>query len=259
MMTNRYLFLVALGLMLIGCAEKRATTETIAAPEAPQTPASYPEAIGLVLEAHGGMDLWKAQRTMEYTIQREQGDERHLIDLWSRMDKLELPEAIMGYDGEEVWMVADTSYKKDPVFYHNLMFYFYAMPFVLADDGIIYTDTSAVEFDGVSYPGIKISYEDGVGFSAKDEYILYYHPETFQMAWLGYTVTYFSGEKSPTFKWIRYDDWTDVGGLLLPNSISWYKFDETGPTELRNTVSFTESSLSTEALPIETYQKPAGE
>ena len=53
------------------------------------------------------------------------------------------------------------------------MFYFYAMPFILADDGIIYEDVAALKFEGKSYPGIKISYESGVGESPEDEYILY--------------------------------------------------------------------------------------
>lgn len=258
-MNIRPFFLLSICLFAFSCAESNQETEETAFADTTSSVASYPEDISRVLEAHGGIDLWKSQRTLSYKILRETGDELQTIDLWNRWDKVEMPDAMMGYDGKEVWLEADTSYKRDPAFYHNLMFYFYAMPFVLADDGIIYSETDPVEFDGVSYPGIRISYEEGVGLSAKDEYILYYHPETFQMAWLGYTVTYFSGEKAETFKWIRYDDWTDISGLLLPQSISWYQFEEGVPTELRNTVEFADISLSQEALPVTAYQRPDSE
>lgn len=258
-MLIRNVILLSMCFLVFACSESTPATQETNSVESIAEEAPYPEAVSRVLEAHGGLSDWNSQRTLRYKILREDGNESHTIDLWDRFDKVELPDAVMGYDGEEVWLVADTSYKRDPVFYHNLMFYFYAMPFVLADDGIIYSETQPVEFDGISYPGIKISYEEGVGVSAKDEYILYYHPKTFQMAWLGYTVTYFSGEKAETFKWIRYDDWTDISGLLLPQSISWYQFEEGAPTELRNTVEFADISLSKEALPVTAYQKPDSE
>lgn len=255
-MIIRHLILLPICFLAFACGESNPETQETNSAETTSAETTYPEAVSRVLEAHGGIDAWKTQRTLTYTILRENGQEIQTTDLWNRWDKIDMPNGMLGYDGEEVWVDADTSFKSDPVFYHNLMFYFYAMPFVLADDGIVYSETDPVEFEGLSYPGIKISYEDGVGVSAKDEYILYYHPETFQMAWLGYTVTYFSGEKSPTFKWIRYDDWTGISGIILPKSISWYRFDENGPTELRNTVEFADISLSTEALPVYTFQKP---
>jgi len=84
-------------------------------------------------------------------------------------------------------MESDSTSNGNPEFYYNVMFYFYAMPFVLADDGIIYGDIAPLEFEGTAYPGISISYKEGVGSSSKDEYFIYYNPETYQMAikWLG--------------------------------------------------------------------------
>lgn len=257
-MIIRHLILLPVCLLAFACGEPTPEAQETNSAETSLAETTYPENISRVLEAHGGIDAWNSQRTLSYKILRESGDESHTIDLWNRFDKVEMPDAVMGYDGEEVWLVADTSYKRDPVFYHNLMFYFYAMPFVLADDGIVYTDTTAVEFEGVSYPGVKISYESGVGASDKDEYILYYHPETGQMAWLGYTATYFSGKKADSFNWIRYDDWVDVSGVILPKSLTWYKHENGLPIEPRNTVGFAEITLSEEALPIDTFQKPSG-
>ena len=129
------------------------------------------------------------------------------------------------------------------------MFYFYAMPFVLADDGIIYGDIDPLEFEGTTYPGISISYNEGVGSSSNDEYFIYYDPETYQMAWLGYTVTYFSKEVSEEVKWIRYAEWEDFEGISLPTALTWYKYENFLPSEPRNRVEFVDVTLGIEPLP----------
>ena len=119
------------------------------------------------------------------------GKETHTTNLYSRKDRIDASNFSMGFDGEQVWLLDENgNYKGDPVFYHNLIFYFYAMPFILADNGIVYGETEDLVFQGKRYPGIRISYEVGVGTSYKDEYFIHYDPETYQMTWLGYTVTY---------------------------------------------------------------------
>ena len=66
-----------------------------------------------------------------------------------------------------------------------------------------------------------------VGASSKDEYFIHFDADTHQMAWLGYTVTYRSGESSDNVKWIRYNDWQEVNGLALPKSITWHNRNST--------------------------------
>lgn len=217
----------------------------------------YPLVLEKVFNAHGGLATWKDQRTLVYELPKTDYKEKHTIDLVSRKDKITSPNYRMGYDGEAVWLLnTDSSYKGDPIFYHNLMFYFYAMPFVLADDGINYSATKDLEYEGVSYPGVRITYDNGVGTSPKDEYYLHYHPETYQMQWLGYTVTYRSGETSDNVKWIRYNDWMDVDGLMLPKSITWYDYDGRTIKEEKSTVIFENISLSVEAKNENFFQKP---
>ncbi|MEM9076883.1 MAG: DUF6503 family protein [Bacteroidota bacterium] len=220
---------------------------------------NYPEALGKVIEKHGGLDVWKQQRTLVYALQKPDFREVHTIDLYSRKDRIDTEIFSMGFDGENAWLLdADKKYTGNAGFYHNLIFYFYAMPFVLADSGIVYTDTEDLVFEGKSYPGIEISYESGVGASSKDQYYIHYDPDTYQMAWLGYTVTYRSGEVSDNVKWIRYDDWTTVDGLVLPNSISWHKYEGRNLLEPANTLPFESASLSKEAKDAGFYEKPEG-
>ncbi|MBT8280269.1 MAG: hypothetical protein KJO16_01735 [Muriicola sp.] len=217
----------------------------------------YPQALSEVFKAHGGLEIWKNQKYLSYKMPKKSGTEKHQIDLYSRKDIVETEDFSMGYDGQDVWLSdPDGKYKGDPVFYHNLMFYFYAMPFVLADDGIEYFETEAISYNGKEYPGIGIRYEDGIGTSPEDEYYLHYDPDTKQMAWLGYTVTYRTGMPSDDIHWIRYDNWIDVSGLLLPESITWHKVEEGKIGEPRNTVPFQEIKVSEQAADQEVFARP---
>jgi len=125
-----------------------------------------------------------------------------------------------------------------------LMFYFYAMPFVLADPGIRYSATDSLDFESKKYPGFRISYGDSIGVSPKDEYFIYFNPENHQMEWLAYTVTYFSKEQSKSLGWIRYADWQEINGLILPKSLAWYKSEDNLPTTERNKRQFDKVMVS---------------
>ena len=210
-----------------------------------------------ILNAHGGLGLWQSQRTLRFGLPYPESTETHTVDLKSRRDRVDNEQFSMGFDGKQVWLWdPNQNYKGDAGFYHNLMFYFYAMPFVLADNGIQYGETDTLVFDGKSYPGIRISYDLGVGASSKDEYFIHYDPETHQMAWLGYTVTYSTGEKSENVKWIRYDNWQSVEGLLLPKSITWYNHEGSKILDAMDTVSFENVTLKQTAEPDNFYAKP---
>ncbi len=224
-----------------------------------ETKRQYPEALSKVFDAHGGWQNWKKQRTLTYVLPNPENPETHTVDLWSRMDRIDSEKFIMGFDGHEIWLLdPNENYKGDPVFYHNLMSYFYAMPFLLGDNGIVYGETEDLTFEDKNYPGIHISYDAGVGVSSKDEYFLHYDPETYQMAWLGYTVTYRSGEKSDNVKWIKYDNWQTLNGVELPKSITWYNYEGRDILDARSTVTFEEAIVSTTPKPDEFYAKPGG-
>ena len=222
-----------------------------------QTTVQYPEVLTKVFDAHGGLKNWRSMKNLVYTIPKEDLSEIHTIDLYSRKDRIDTPDYSMGFDGSDVWIDdPDKQYEGDPVFYHNLMFYFYAMPFVLADDGIIYSETEDLVYGDRKYPGIGIGYQANIGTSPKDEYYIHYDPETCQMAWLGYTVTYRAGEKSDNVKWIRYGEWLEEEGILLPSSITWHNYEGRIIGEARSKVSFENVSLSNEAMEAVFFDKP---
>ncbi len=222
------------------------------------TTSIYPENISKVFDAHGGIDVWNKMRSLVFTMPKQSGDEVTTTDLKNRNSLIEMPRHTIGFNGKDVWLYSKdtTPYKGNARFYYNLMFYFYAMPFVLADDGIIYENVEPLVFEGKSYPGIKISYESGVGESPEDEYVLYYDSETNQMAWLSYTVTYFSKEKSKEFRFIKYSNWITVDGLLLPETITWFHYENNVPTTKKNDVKFINTKFSNEKPDVKLFETP---
>jgi hypothetical protein len=133
------------------------------------------------------------------------------------------------------------------------------MPFVLADDGIKYKKVADLIFEEVKYPGYKISYNADKGTSPDDNYIIYYHPETYQMEWLAYTVTFTSKTPNDSYKIIKYNKWENVNGLVLPKEITWYKKDKNGmPTEpAKPATKFTLPLVSQGKLGASFFEKPA--
>ncbi|MFT4566078.1 MAG: hypothetical protein ACI9FN_001032 [Saprospiraceae bacterium] len=89
----------------------------------------YPEMLSKVFLTHGRIDYWEEQRKLSYDIVTDKGREKQTVDLHNRREYIEGSNFTMGHDGAQTWVKADTSYKRKPVFYKNLMFYFYAMPF----------------------------------------------------------------------------------------------------------------------------------
>lgn len=254
------IFIAVSILALFGCKESpKESARPSTAKEAVDSSETIdkPEALNKIFDAHGGLKNWKNNRTLSFTIAKPDAPETHTVDLYSRMEKIVMPELAMGFDGDVYWLEDEmNSYKGDPIFYHNLMFYFYAMPFVLADEGVNYGETEELEFEGKAYPGIRISFDQGIGASPKDEYYLHYDPKSFKMTWLGYTVTYRSGEKSDNIKWIRYNDWLEVNNLVLPKSLTWYAYEGRTIKEVKNSYIFENVLLSKSPKPDAFYSKP---
>ncbi|WP_339883199.1 DUF6503 family protein [Polaribacter vadi] len=217
----------------------------------------FPEELGKVFQAHGGINAWRKAQVLSFN----KGEEVITTDLQSRKIVVNHSKYSLGFDGKEVWLSEDEkgTFKGNPEFYYNLYFYFYAMPFVLSDDGIVYEKVDAISFEGTDFPGYKISYKANVGTSPDDNYIIYYNPTSYQMEWLAYTVTFNSKEPSEKYNLIKYNKWENVNGLILPQEITWFKKDDAGnPTEPAKPVTvFTLPLISEAKLADSFYEKPA--
>jgi len=255
------LFLIAI--LITSCKNETQSESTVVDKVKKEniTTSIYPEAITKVFNAHGGIDQWNKMKTLAFTMEKPNGKEVTTVDLKTRAELIDTPTHVQGYDGSSIWIKNKSDHKNDGSragFYRGLMMYFYAMPFIVGDDGIIYEDAEPLVFEGKTYPGILISYDAGVGSSPDDQYIIYYDADSGQMEWLGYTVTYGKDGKSKAFKFIRYNNWQTINGLAVPKSIDWYKYENNIPTEKRNTVEFTEVVLSEKAPDMPMFSMPEG-
>ena len=248
--------LVFLSFILISC-KKETKNDSKASEVIVSKKESFPEELGKIFTKHGGIEAWRKARVLSFN----KGDEVHTIDLHSRKTVVNHPDYSLGFDGSTVWLSEEKegTYKGNPTFYYNLYFYFYAMPFVLADDGIIYEKAAPISFEGTTYPGYKISYKANVGTSPDDNYMVYYNPKTYQMEWLAYTVTFNSKVPSDRYNLIKYNQWENVNGLILPKKITWYNKDNNGnpTTAVKPATEFTLPLISQGKLANSFFAKPA--
>ena len=224
------------------------------------TTSIYPEAITKVFDAHGGIDRWNTMKTLSFAMEKPDGIEITITDLKTRAERIDAPTYTMGFDGETLWVNEkdDVEYKGNAKFYKGLMMYFYAMPFIVGDDGIVYEAAAPLTYEGKSYPGILISYEAGIGESPDDQYIIYYDAETGQMQWLAYTVTFGKDKKSKDFHFIRYNDWQTINGLVVPKRVDWYNYENNQPTTKRSTVEFFDVILTDTITNKNKFKMPEG-
>jgi len=255
--------LLIVALSFLACKQEKKednteASETITTEEQP-TKKEYPTAIAAVLDAHGGMERWNKMNNLCFEIKGGDNKETHTTSLKDRKSKIETKKWTIGNDGKNVWLLQneEDSYKGNARFYHNLMFYFYAMPFVISDDGIVYTQMEEpMELDGKTYNATKIGYNAGIGDSPKDEYIIFSDPATDKMEWLGYTVTFGKEETADDWHFIKYDKWEEVNGLLLPKKLTWYNVKDNKPTDERNDLTFDNITVTETVLEDSVFSKP---
>lgn len=233
-------------LILFGCQPK--TQEATY-----QRPAHHTAEITQVMEAHGGFDQWQSMKSLSYELEN---GEKHFISLDDRRVLVQGQEKTIGFDGDNVWVTPDTVDASGARFYHNLYFYFFAMPFVLGDPGIIYEKQEPRDFQGENLDGVKVSFGVSNGDSPKDNYIIWYDPTTYQMKWLMYTSTYHSRAPTDRYNLIRYTGWEDKSGLKLPTKLQWHVYKNDSIGEVRGEALFDQISLSSEKLDNSVFMMP---
>ena len=211
--------------------------------------ALYPEIFGKGLAAHGGIDKWNSFQTVSYVLNSQENKQEQLIDLHTRKVRITDSLFVLGFDGEQVWVEPNLkSFGNGSArFYHNLYFYFFAAPYVLADPGIKYEDLGEQTISGKTYHAVKISYNQGVGDSPKDYYVAHFNPDTYLMELLLYTVTYYSKEAHEKYNALVYE-WQEIDGLQVTKSMKGYIYntDSSKLGDLRYEAQFEDVKFSKE-------------
>ncbi len=224
---------IGLCLVLIGCTSESGAPEENAGTEA--TPAiaasSALDILDRGLEAHGGLETWHSYSSLEYDVDRGGKVEHHLIDLKNRK-LLQIGDAYsFGFDGKDAWVAPQlAAFSGSARFYNGLDFYFFGIPFLLADPGTKRELLGRVMIGGDSYDAVKVSFDAGVGGSPDDYYIAHFDTETGLMRVLLYTVTYRSQEPNENYNGRVYEEWQEVGGMMVPGKITSAPWDNEART-----------------------------
>ena len=233
----RLFFLASLSFLLFACQTKQDQSSADQEASTDEAPSHHMDFLTQVFEAHGGYERWSQMKSLSY----RKGEEVTVTNLENRKIRVEDGERVIGFDGSTVWVSPDSADASRARFYHNLYFYFYAMPFVVGDPGAYYEELPTRKIKEKTYKGIKVSYEEGVGDASDDNYVLWVDPESNRMEWLMYTVTYRSGEPNDNYRLIHYKEWGSFNELRLPTQIQWYHFDgDSIGSERGDPVMFTE-------------------
>ena len=175
------------------------------------------DAMDKALTAHGGLDTWRSMGTLEYNVVKGDREEHHLVDLQSRNILHAGTSYAFGYDGTDVWVSPTRdAYPGNPRFANGLDFYFFGIPFVLADPGTNREYLGQTSVNGAAYETVKISFDAGTGGSPDDYYIAHFDPESHQLHSLLYTVTFNAQTPNEQYYARMYDTWEEIEGLLLP-------------------------------------------
>ena len=257
-----FAFVLSLGISLAACEPEDAANDDARAEGDVHIPEAT-EALQAAWEAHGGLDTWRAQRSARYTFERTVGDtstqDEQRVDLHDRFVRITGDDFVLGFDGTDAWVAPDLNafpFDSDPRFYTSTYFYFWAMPFLLADPGVIATDAGTTTLNGTTYNVTEIRYEDDVGDSPDDLYIAYTDAETHELDVLRFSVTYGGRESEPDMALV-FDEWTTINGLKLPTE-SHYRVweddalgDPAGPV-----LQYHDIELRTEPLAPGLFERP---
>lgn len=231
--------------------------------QAQDADSSLPEPLAACIEAHGGLDAWQAQGTLEYDFTRTTSEaslsDHQLVDLRERRVRITSDDYTLVHDGTDVGIAPSAEalpYGPGPRFYSQTYFYFFAIPFVLADPGINYEVLPDETVGGTRYEVVRVSYDEGIGESPDDVYIAYVDAETSELGMVRYSVTFGDINMTEPNSVIVYREWTDDAGLRVPSRATFHDWNggDLGPEKAE--VTYGNVAFDTERPADSTFAMP---
>ncbi|MEM9419511.1 MAG: hypothetical protein AAGA25_10750 [Planctomycetota bacterium] len=183
------------------------------------------EPIQATIDAHGGLETWQQQGTLTYTLtgfplsEPMSQPNTSTIDLRSRANRIDGQGFTVGWNGEQAWSTGGPNSSGLPSRFVTLgSFYFLGMPFVFADPGTVITERGEVDFAGQTYRSVGVGYEQGIGSTAEDDYVLLVDPDTDRLYAIHHSVTETGVER---VTWV-FNEWQEQDGLLAPAQLTFY-------------------------------------
>ncbi|MEL6669562.1 MAG: hypothetical protein AAFP08_11380 [Bacteroidota bacterium] len=213
------------------------------------------------IESHGGLEKWYGNGLLQFHFdyQPEPGQSglrRNTLSLnnyWSSQSThtIQGEEGLQfGFDGQRAWSTTGEKVGGiNPRFWSLTPYYFVGLPFVLADEGVVFESLPDAQMGDMSYQLVKASYESGTGDAPDDYYILYLNPETGQLDALRYIVSYPGffepGQHSPE-KLMRLTGKTTVDGMVLPTAYETSMWQDGSPSPVVTRIDVSDYAFLTE-------------
>ncbi len=221
------------------------------------------------LEAHGGVTKWKTFASVEFdqTWSSAKGvkKDHQFFDLRSRDGLITSETYTLGTRGGEVWIkpALDALGGTPPRFYMWTPFYFFGMPFVFADPGVVQESLGKKMFQGQEFDAVKVTFKKGTGDSSDDFYTIYLDPKSGQMKLVSYVVTYAALRKDKPMDQLEphalvFEEWQDANGLRVPKRGKFYNWkNENIEGEPLGVMEFSNVNFSEKAPDAAKFAKPA--
>lgn len=222
------------------------------------------------IETHGGLERWFSNGPIAFRFsyrpesERPPIDTRQWVDTWSARARhltLEDSPVAFGWDGSNAWIYPpEASLPTNARFWSLTPYYFIAMPFVLADPGVILNLEAEGVIEGRKVDWVRVTYAPDTGDAPDDYYVVAFDGETRHVKGLRYVVSYKGffpdGGHSPE-KWMAYDGAQTVEGVTLAETFRTYTWKEDTPGELVTRATLSEVSFSCD-LPPDYFGIPPG-
>lgn len=196
-----------------------------------------PEIVRELIEAHGGMPPWRQAPTVGFRDRWSNPDGSGwetvvTVEQDSRRAYLDFPAsgASITWDGERAWSVG-WEMPIPPRFLALLNYYFVCLPWLTQDPGVNLTVEGPVKIldDPTEYTAVRMTFDEGVGDTPDDYYVLYIDPETERLHGCKYVVTYEAllpeGIEHTPEHILVFEDWTTTAGLIVPTRFTIYDLD----------------------------------
>ncbi|MFN4762753.1 hypothetical protein ACKGJN_06470 [Gillisia sp. Q332] len=132
------------------------------------------------------------------------------------------------YDGEEVFLCPKIAEEEGARFDMFTWQYFFALPFKLTDPGTNWELLKPQHIAGDSFNRAKLSFENQIGDSPKDWYIIYQEPETGFLHAAAYIVTFGTekGKAEENPHAIVYKDYVVIDGVPFATTWTFHNWNE---------------------------------
>ena len=208
------------------------------------------------IEAHGGLEEWFLNGPVRFQFRyqpvdpaKEVRDTVQVVDTWSSLAMhtvTQRPELAFGWDGTKAWKSSE-EVKENARFWSLTPFYFIAIPFVLADPGVLLAPEGTATFEDTTYDLVRATFSPGTGDSPEDYYVVYLDQQTRRVAGVRYVVTYkgfFPDGGSTPEKFMKYDGQQSVDGITFAQTFRTFAWNPETQTVADLVTTSTLSQLS---------------